>query len=64
MISSDLPRQIANAHSIFNVIITVLMLPLIGFLVTVVERLLPGEEVAIKTGTEFIDEKLLRARDC
>ena len=59
MTSSDLPRQIANAHSIFNVTITVLMLPLVGFLVAVVKRLLPGEEVAIKTGTEFIDEKLL-----
>ena len=59
MTSSDLPRQIANAHSIFNVIVTVLMLPLVGFLVAVVKRLLPGEEVAIKMGTEFIDEKLL-----
>jgi phosphate:Na+ symporter len=59
MISSDLPRQIANAHSIFNVIVTVLMLPLIGVLVTVVKRLLPGEEPAIKWGTEFIDAKLL-----
>jgi len=59
MTSSDLPRQIANFHSIFNVIITVLMLPLIGFLVTVAKRLLPGEELAIKWGTEFIDEKLL-----
>jgi phosphate:Na+ symporter len=59
MTSSDLPRQIANFHSIFNIIITVLMLPLIGFLVTVVKRLLPGEELAIKWGTEFIDDKLL-----
>jgi phosphate:Na+ symporter len=35
------------------------MLPLIGVLVTVVKKLLPGEEPAIKWGTEFIDEKLL-----
>ena len=58
-ISSDLPRQIANAHSIFNIIVTVIMLPLVGILVMVVKRLLPGEEPAIKWGTEFIDEKLL-----
>jgi phosphate:Na+ symporter len=59
MTSSDLPRQIANAHSFFNVSVTVLMLPIIGFLVAIVKRLLPGEEPAIKWGTEFIDEKLL-----
>jgi phosphate:Na+ symporter len=59
MTSSDLPRQIANAHSIFNVIVTALMLPLTPFLVTIVERLLPGEESRISRGTEFIDRRLL-----
>lgn len=57
--SPDLPRQIANFHSVFNIIMTVIMLPLIGVLVTFVKRLLPGEELAIKWGTEFIDDKLL-----
>ena len=61
MTSFDLPRQIANAHSVFNIIVTALMLPLIGFLVRIVERLLPGEEIEIKRGTEFIDERLLSA---
>jgi phosphate:Na+ symporter len=36
------------------------MLPLIGFLVSVAKRLLPGEETEIKRGTIFIDEKLLK----
>ena len=57
--SSDLPRQIANAHSVFNIIVTILMLPLISFPVSIVNSLLPGEETKIKRGTEFIDEKLL-----
>jgi len=57
--SSDLPRQIANAHSIFNIIVTILMLPLTNFLVSIVKKLLPGGEIEIKRGTEFIDEKLL-----
>jgi len=60
MLSSDLPRQIASAHTIFNVVVTVVMLPLIGFLVSVVKRLLPGEETEIKRGTIFINEKLLK----
>ncbi|MCJ7762459.1 Na/Pi cotransporter family protein, partial [Candidatus Bathyarchaeota archaeon] len=58
-LSPDLPRQIANAHTIFNVTITVIMLPLTGVLVSVLKRLLPGEETQIKRGTIFIDEKLL-----
>jgi phosphate:Na+ symporter len=61
MTSADLPRQIANAHTIFNVIVTVVMLPLVGFLVLFVKRLLPGEETNLKRGTEFINDKLLGA---
>jgi phosphate:Na+ symporter len=37
------------------------MLPLINFLVSIAKKLLPGEEIEIKRGTEFIDEKLLIA---
>lgn len=59
MTSPDLPRQIANAHSVFNIIVTALMLPLTSFLVVIVKRILPGEEIEIKRGMEFIDEKLL-----
>ncbi len=61
MTSADLPRQIANAHSIFNITISIIMLPLVGFLVSLVKRILPGEEIKIKRGTEFIDERLLTA---
>jgi phosphate:Na+ symporter len=61
MTSADLPRQIANAHTVFNVTVTVIMLPLVGLLVLFVKRLMPGEEIVIRRGPEFIDEKLLAA---
>ena len=61
MTSGNLPRQIANAHSVFNITVTLIMLPSVSFLVSFVKRLLPGEEIKIKRGTEFIDEKLLAA---
>ena len=61
MTSGNLPRQIANAHTIFNIAVTVIMLPLVSFLVLFVKKLLPGEESKLKRGTEFIDEKLLEA---
>lgn len=61
MTSSNLPRQIANAHTIFNITVTLIMLPLVGVLVRLVTRLLPGEDNVIRRGTEFIDTKLLAA---
>jgi len=59
MTSSDLARQIANSHTLFNIIVTALMLPLTGFLVVIVGKLLPGTEQKIDRGTKFIDKKLL-----
>lgn len=59
--SSSLPRQIANAHTVFNLTVTALMLPLTGLLVFIIERLLPGEEIKIDKGTKFINKKLLNA---
>jgi len=44
MTSSDLPRQIANSHTLFNIIVTAVMLPLTGSLVVAVGKLLPGTE--------------------
>lgn len=57
--SADLPRQIANAHSIFNVSVSFIMIPLVGILAALAKRILPGEDTKIKSGTEFIDDKLL-----
>ncbi len=61
MTSAELPRQIANAHSIFNITCTLIMLPIVGLLASVVTRLMPGEEIRIQRGTKFVNEKLLVA---
>jgi len=58
-LSPDLPRQIANTHTIFNVTMSLIMLPLTGVFVKVLKRLLPGEETQLRRGTLFIDQKLL-----
>jgi phosphate:Na+ symporter len=39
--AAEVPRQIANAHTLFNVANTVLFLPLAGVFVRIVERLIP-----------------------
>ena len=57
--SPDLPRQIANAHTIFNVTVTLIMLPLVGLIVVFVKRVVPGEEIRVDRGTKYLDDRLL-----
>lgn len=57
--SSNLPRQIANAHAIINITATLAFLPLVGLLVALVKKIVPGEVVKVEQGTEYIDEKVL-----
>ena len=57
--SSSLPRQIANAHTLFNVGITLLFLPFGFIVVKIVKMLIPGEVIAVERGTKFIDKRLL-----
>ncbi|MFX1341227.1 MAG: Na/Pi cotransporter family protein [Promethearchaeota archaeon] len=56
--SLDLPRQIANAHTIFNVIVSFLFVPFVGALVWTCERIIPVREGEL-TPRHFFDEKML-----
>jgi len=58
--SSDLVRQIANAHTFFNIFCAFAMLPFTNQFVKLVKKLVPGEETIIETGTKFIDKRLLK----
>ncbi len=56
--SPDLARQIANAHTIFNVLVSVAMIPLVGLLVRFCERAIPDKEGEV-IGRHFFDEEML-----
>jgi len=56
--SADLPHQIANAHTIFNVIVSFLFIPFVGLLVKFCEKLIPDKEGEI-IGKHFFDEEML-----
>ncbi|MCK4566499.1 MAG: Na/Pi cotransporter family protein [Candidatus Thorarchaeota archaeon] len=56
--STDLPRQIANAHTIFNVAVSFMFVPLVGVVVKVCERLIPDKEGEI-IGKHFFDDEML-----
>ncbi|MFW9847309.1 MAG: Na/Pi cotransporter family protein [Candidatus Thorarchaeota archaeon] len=56
--AADLPRQIANAHTIFNVLVSLMFIPLVGLLVRFCEWLIPDKEGEI-IGRHFFDDQML-----
>ena len=61
--SKELARQIANAHTVFNVIVSALMLPLVKPLAKFVKKIIPEREEEArnrKKKTRFIDSRLLK----
>ena len=46
-IGAGVPRQIANAHTLFNVFTTVMWLPFIGTLAKICEKLIPVKETRV-----------------
>ncbi len=57
--SSSLPRQIANAHSIFNVTVTLALIPCVGILVWIARMLVRGREEASQRRAQFLGEQFL-----
>jgi len=57
--SPSLTRQIANAHSFFNVASTLVLVPCVGALVWVVERLVPGKETKVDLARPVLGKELL-----
>jgi phosphate:Na+ symporter len=55
------PRQIANAHTVFNVVLTLLLLPFTNVAAKIIERILPDieeKEISIYK-TKFLEESLI-----
>ncbi len=61
LLADIVPRQIANAHTVFNVTTTLIVLPFIYQAARLIVRLLPHIEEPVKAPyeTKFIDESLL-----
>ncbi|MFC2163315.1 Na/Pi cotransporter family protein, partial [Candidatus Altiarchaeota archaeon] len=57
--STYLPRQIANAHTIFNILVSMLAFPLVPLLVRSIKKILPGDPVQTPSRVKFIEDKVL-----
>jgi phosphate:Na+ symporter len=61
MTSANLPRQIANAHTIYNIISILLILPFTRFLVILTKKIIPGEITKTEERvSKYLDERFLR----
>ncbi|MBN2645399.1 MAG: Na/Pi cotransporter family protein [Desulfuromonadaceae bacterium] len=52
-------RHIANTHTLFNVLNTIIFLPIIGLLANISTRLIRGEDVQIEYHLKYIDPRVL-----
>jgi phosphate:Na+ symporter len=58
--STDVVRQIANAHTLFNVGNTLLLLPFTGYLLWIVKHMVPGDVTPpLERGPKYLDRRLL-----
>ena len=52
-------RQIANAHTAFNTLNSIIWIPFIGFLTMLVTKLVPGEDIYIEKGVKFLNPRVI-----
>ncbi|NLM97767.1 MAG: Na/Pi cotransporter family protein [Halanaerobiaceae bacterium] len=52
-------RLLANAHTMFNVINTIIWIPFVNFLVWLVGKIVPGKDIVIERGLKYLDERML-----
>ena len=57
--ATDVPRQIANAHTFFNIAITMIFLPVAGPMAKLIQKLVPGKEIDGRFSTKYLDERVL-----
>ncbi|AZR74802.1 Na/Pi cotransporter [Anoxybacter fermentans] len=57
--TTDINRLVANTHTGFNVLNTIIWLPFAGVLAKIVTWLIPGEEKVVTKGPIYLDERFL-----
>ncbi len=57
--ASTVTRQIANAHSIFNVFNSLFFILILPYFARFISYIVPGEEVSIGIGPNYLDKRML-----
>ena len=56
----NIGRQIANIHTAFNVITTIILFPMIGLFEKIVVKIFPGKDIIINKNAIYLDKNILR----
>lgn len=57
---SSVTRQVANAHTIFNILNVLVFYPVLNPFLKFITKLIPGEVTVVETGTKYLNQQLLR----
>lgn len=58
-LGADAPRQIANAHTLFNILTSIALMPFVRYLVGLATWLVPGIADAFAPGPRYLDRRFL-----
>ncbi|MDY0350083.1 MAG: Na/Pi cotransporter family protein [Desulfobulbaceae bacterium] len=58
--ASELPRLIANAHTVFNLTVSLVFLPFVGLIIAVLQRMIPGRKEVEPSPFGALEEKFLQ----
>ncbi len=57
---ASVPRQIANIHTGFNLITTIILFPALGLFAKAVTKMFPGKDITINKNALFLDNRLIQ----
>jgi phosphate:Na+ symporter len=57
---SSVPRQIANIHTLFNIVTTAVLFPMIGLFEKLVLKLYPGKDIVEHKNAIYLDNRLIK----
>ena len=58
--ATEVPRLIANAHTVFNITVSLALMPLVSPLILLLEKLVPGKDEPESDSYGILDEKFLQ----
>lgn len=59
--ATELPRLIANAHTLFNITVSLVIMPLISLFIALLTKLIPGTDEPQSSAYGILDDKFLAA---
>ncbi len=58
---STVTRQVANAHTLFNIFNVIAFYPVMKPFLSLIVKLVPGEEKVVESGTKYLNQHLLKS---